>query len=306
MSGVLKALGRVFKKIAHVAKIVLPIALAAAAIVFTGGAALGILPAFSTVVGGLVGGLGLSTTLAGALTGSIVSAGFGAAAGLVTGGVKGAQKGALFGAATGGVLGALSPATFGVGSGASTAAHGATGAWDSAASAGAKGLAPLGIPGITDVGTAAGVAPIADSVGPGIVDTTGNVVPSAVDAAAKTAAGAVPASAKVAASVVPTTNLAPSAAAAATPASTGSPGLLTNLLNNPNALVMGGNLLSGLFTPSAAQEAAQNGDRLFNGVYSGEDPFGPAANYGTPRVNVATARRFRLNPQTLVVEEVRQ
>lgn len=114
MSGVFKAIGKVFKKVVKVALKIAPYALAAAAVIFTGGAALGILPTFSAAVGGLVGSLGLSASITGALTGAITSAGFGAALGFVTGGKKGLQKGALMGALTGGVLGLASPATFGI------------------------------------------------------------------------------------------------------------------------------------------------------------------------------------------------
>jgi hypothetical protein len=137
VSGLFKSIGKIFKKVAKFVIKIAPYALAAAAVVFTGGAALGILPAFSTVVGGLVGGLGLSAGLTGALTGAITSAGFGAALGFVTGGEKGLKKGALMGALTGGVLGAMNPATFGIGQGASGAAT------TSAAQAANNGIAPV-------------------------------------------------------------------------------------------------------------------------------------------------------------------
>jgi hypothetical protein len=134
MSGVFHAIGKVFKKVVKVAKVVLPLALAAAAVVFTGGAALGVLPAFSTVVGGLVGSLGVGSVLAPILTGAITNAGFGSALGLVTGGVKGSQKGAIIGGLLGGVGGAL--------------AGGAGAASATAAPAGSVGNAPwmVGMP----------------------------------------------------------------------------------------------------------------------------------------------------------------
>lgn len=115
MSGLLKGIGKVFKKVGKVALKVLPYAAAAAAVVFTGGAALGVLPSFAGAVGSVVGGLGLSTGLTGAITGAITSAGFGAAGGLLLGGKKGMKAGFLGGLATGGLLGAVSPATFGIG-----------------------------------------------------------------------------------------------------------------------------------------------------------------------------------------------
>jgi hypothetical protein len=114
VSAVFKGIGKVFSKIVKTVVKIAPFALAAAAVVFTGGAALGILPTFSAAVGGLVSSLGLSAGITGALTGAVTSAGFGAALGFVTGGKKGLQKGALMGALTGGVLGMVSPTTFGI------------------------------------------------------------------------------------------------------------------------------------------------------------------------------------------------
>lgn len=120
MSGVLKGIGKVFKKVLKVAKVVLPIALAIGAVVFTGGAALGVLPTFAGAIGGVVTSLGIGGAVGGALTGAIVSAGFGSAIGGATAAatgkpiLKGMQTGALTGAVTGGVMGALNPATFGI------------------------------------------------------------------------------------------------------------------------------------------------------------------------------------------------
>lgn len=114
MSNPLKAVGKVFKKVAKVVMKVAPFALAATAVIFTGGAALGLLPTFSAAVGGLVSGLGLSAGLTGAITGAVTSAGFGSALGFITGGKKGMQKGFLMGALTGGVMGAVNPGMFGI------------------------------------------------------------------------------------------------------------------------------------------------------------------------------------------------
>lgn len=145
MSGIFKSIGKIFSKIVNVVVKIAPYALAAAAVVFTAGAALGVLPAFGAAVGGLVSSLGLSAAVTGALTGAITSAGFGAALGFVTGGTKGMQKGALFGALSGGVLGAINPTTFGivqdpVTGGVTTAHELATGA---AAAQEIKGIAPV-------------------------------------------------------------------------------------------------------------------------------------------------------------------
>jgi hypothetical protein len=77
--------GKVFKKVFAVAKKVLPIALAVGAVVLTGGAAIGALPAVGTVIGGL----GLSAGVTTALTSAVTMAGWGGLAGLVTGGKGG-------------------------------------------------------------------------------------------------------------------------------------------------------------------------------------------------------------------------
>lgn len=272
MSGILRGIKKVFSKIAKVAKVVLPIALGVAAVVFTGGAALGILPTFAGAIGGVVGSLGLSGAVAGALTGSIVSAGFGAAAGFVTGGVKGAQKGALFGAATGGVLGAVNPSTFGVGGAAAkTVGAGLAEAGKSATG----GLLPNG-------GLGAGLSTIKDAVAP---------LPASI--------GGVPAITQAPVAV------APAAAAPGGAVASGASGLL----NNPTALMMGGNLLTGLFTPSEASSAAKaaekNGNRLFSDIYSSGDATSGDPRYASdPHAAVRPVRQFAFNPRTLKVEEV--
>ena len=103
MSGILKGVGKVFKKVFKVVKKVAPIALAVGAIVLTGGAAIGALPA----VGSVLGGLGLSAGVTTALTSAVTMAGWGGLAGLVMGGPKGMVKGALMGGLTGGLLGGV-------------------------------------------------------------------------------------------------------------------------------------------------------------------------------------------------------
>lgn len=113
MSGVAKGVGKVFKKAAKVVKKVAPIALGAAAVYFTAGAALGFAPTLGAAAGSLTGSLGLSGTLGSVVTGAITQAGYGAAIGgltaAATGGSisKGMQAGALTGAVTGGVTGGL-------------------------------------------------------------------------------------------------------------------------------------------------------------------------------------------------------
>lgn len=121
MSGVTKAVGKVFKSVGKTLKWVVPAVLAAGAIVFTAGAAI---PAIGALVGtggwgaaasSLTGLLGLSTetTLGSIVAGAITQAGTGAALGAftsaITGGkiVGGLELGAAAGAITGGVMGAV-------------------------------------------------------------------------------------------------------------------------------------------------------------------------------------------------------
>jgi len=112
MSGVLKSTKKVFKKVTKVVKKIAPIALAAAAIYFTAGAALGG-AGWGATVGAAVRGMAGTGVLADVLAGAVTQAGFGAvlggAIGAVTGKgiLKGAQYGALGGAVTGGATGAF-------------------------------------------------------------------------------------------------------------------------------------------------------------------------------------------------------
>ena len=109
MCNPIRALKKVFKKVAKHAKIIVPVVLGAAAIYFTAGAALG----GTSGISGLVGQLGLGSTLSSVLTGAVTQAGIGAAIGagtsLVTGGDvgKGALLGGAAGAVTGGIAGAV-------------------------------------------------------------------------------------------------------------------------------------------------------------------------------------------------------
>lgn len=109
MSGVLKSIGKVFKKVTSstVGKIVLG-ALAVAAVVVTGGAALGLIPGI-TGLGGLAASLGASPLLAGVLSAAGTGATIGAIGGLISGKgiLKGATTGLLVGAAAGGIGAAL-------------------------------------------------------------------------------------------------------------------------------------------------------------------------------------------------------
>lgn len=109
MSGVVKSVKKVFKK----ALPVIAIALAVVAVVFTGGAALGLAPTWGAAVSGAVSSMGATGVVGGVLSGAVTGAGYGAAVGgglaLATGGdvKKGATQGLLTGAVTGGVAGGL-------------------------------------------------------------------------------------------------------------------------------------------------------------------------------------------------------
>ena len=110
---IFKGIGRFIKKTAKALKKVWPIALAAAAIFFTTGAALGhIGMSWGKVASTLVTKVGIKGTLGKVLTGSIAGAGWGAAIGggvsAAAGGsfTEGARSGALSGAITGGLAGA--------------------------------------------------------------------------------------------------------------------------------------------------------------------------------------------------------
>lgn len=103
MSNPFKAIGKVFKSVVKVVKKVALPALMIGAVVLTGGAALGALPALGTILGSV----GISGTLASVLGGAISMGAVGAVGGFITGGMKGAKMGFLGGALTGGVLGGV-------------------------------------------------------------------------------------------------------------------------------------------------------------------------------------------------------
>lgn len=285
MSGVLKGIGKVFKKVVKVVKKVAIPALAIGAIVLTGGAALGLLPA----VGTLVGGLGLSAGLTTVLTGAITTGAIGAGAGLLTGGIKGMSKGFLMGAATGGIMagaGLMGPAgAFGLdGTPASaTAASGAAGV-------GGAGSAVGGL--VQNSALAQAITNPLPSVFQG---AAGMSVPSVLGGSAAAGVGGTISSLAGAGSA-----LLPTAAAGAGAAAAGG-----GLLSNPLLMsqLLGG--VSQAFAPNeykqrfnAEQDAAERnsyfayggGDPdgkkkkfgMIQGVYSSRaNPFG-TADYGTP------------------------
>lgn len=122
MSGVLKGIKKVFKRVGKIVKKVAPVVLAAAAVYFTAGAAMGLLPAGATAGSAAAGAMGLSGTLGGVVSGAVTQAGYGAVIGgavaEVSGGdfKEGMQQGAAAGALTGGVMGGVDPSSVGVAS----------------------------------------------------------------------------------------------------------------------------------------------------------------------------------------------
>lgn len=168
MSGVVRAIGKAFKAVGKfVKKYALP-ALAIAAVVFTGGAAIGALPALGSVLG--AGGLGLSAGLTSVLTTAATSATIGAGISAVTGGniIKGATTGLI----TGGIAGGAGALMGGIGAGAASGAASAAGTVAPAA-----GSAVSTLPGMIDVTAAlGGAAPVtAAAAGGGIGGAVGNV-----------------------------------------------------------------------------------------------------------------------------------
>lgn len=150
MSGILKSIGKVFRKIK---KFALPV-LAIGAIALTGGAALGILPA----VGSTIGGLGLGSTVTAALTTAAQGATMGALTSAVTGGniMKGATTGFGIGAGLGAAGAALGGTAMAAG-GAGQAAQ-AAGDMSGITVGGAAQTAMSSIPAASGVGATAGTA----------------------------------------------------------------------------------------------------------------------------------------------------
>lgn len=319
MSGFLKSIGKVFKKVVKTVVKVLPYALAAAAVVFTAGAALGLgLPTFTAAVGGVAAKLGLGATLTGALTGSITSAGFGAAIGGVLGGSKGLKMGALTGALTGGLMGAANPATFGIVKGAEgvTTANALRNGGNAFAAAGSKTGLVTGADGITR--TALESLP----VNPISVTSTPEITPalsksmtggtggfgSAASALQPTAGAPV---ADVARSAI--TSAATGAAPAGTSAAGGAGGFMGMLNNNP---LLAQSLLGGISNVFGGNEADDRysaeykydkkaAEDAYGGVYSGNsNAFGSVGLPPPPNLQRPVAKRWAWNQQTNRVEEV--
>ena len=168
-------IGKVFKKVLKTAVKVAPYALAAGAVVFTAGTALGVI---APSVGGWSGAMGsLATRIAGngllgnVLTGALTKAGYGAAIGAATAAVTGNKigKGAAMGAAAGAVYGGI---TGGIEGGGffRTPPQGTVGV-----SLPNNGATPGDIPGTELSRTGGGIVPVSGQASnAGIMDRAGN------------------------------------------------------------------------------------------------------------------------------------
>lgn len=185
MSNPFKAIGKAFKSVVRVVKKIALPALAIAAVVLTGGAALGVLPSVGSVLGGI--GISASSTLGTVLMGAAKAATFGAVGSALTGGniVKGATAGFI----TGGLLGGANAALGGLGK----AAQAGAGGLGNASSINQTALESL------RSGTSAATSGASGAVTQGL----GNVANAAVQSGGVAAATGAPAIAPVAASAAP-------------------------------------------------------------------------------------------------------
>lgn len=126
MSGVIKGVGKVFKRVAGGVSKILPVALAAGAVMFTAGNALGVTSSWGDAVKSVTDSLGMGSTLSNVISGAVTNAGYGAVAGAATSAIAGGDvmQGTQYGAAAGAVMG------------------GAKGAYDSYAGSGDGGGGP--------------------------------------------------------------------------------------------------------------------------------------------------------------------
>jgi hypothetical protein len=191
VSNPFKAIGKAFKAVVKVVKKVALPALAIGAVVLTGGAALGVLPALGGA-GGLLAGIGITGPLAGVLTSAATSATIGAVGSALTGGsiIKGATTGLIVGGAMGGLGALMNPAASA--SNAVSAAGNATKTGATAANA-AGNVATTALPSATSQASAFTKA-FTPFAGNGAVPALGGV-PTV--AAVPTSVAAVPAAASV-------------------------------------------------------------------------------------------------------------
>lgn len=268
MSGVIKSIGKAFKKVTKVIKKIALPALAIGAVVLTGGAALGLLPS----IGALGGSLGLSAGLTGILSTAASGATFGFAGALLTGKnpIKGATMGLVTGAVAGGI-GALASPT------ASTAATGASTAGGGAASAASPGAAMgNGVQAMNVNSSVAGLGGIGSATAPGVAAIT----PSA--------AGAVAAAPQVAA--VPT----------------GSSGGFMGFLNRNPTLTAG--LIQGIGSGMVASEQSKQAEREraavaanygdMGGLFTMPEGYGATGQPAAERYDGAVYGRVKYDPNT--------
>jgi hypothetical protein len=188
MSGLFKSIGKIFKKVGKILKKIALPALAIAAVVVTGGAALGLLPGIAGL-GGLAASLGASPLIAGVLSAAGTGATLGAITGFVTtgklsGAISGASTGFLAGAVTGGIGAALGggggAASAALQPGASAAADGASSTFDSivggAGATGSIGQAASGIGGAVGSGLGEGVIAAAPAAASGAASAGGGIL----------------------------------------------------------------------------------------------------------------------------------
>lgn len=164
MSGIFRAIGKVFKSVVKVVKKFALPALAIGAVIMTGGAAIGALPSLGSLLG--AGGLGLSAGLTSAITTAATSATIGAGMSLITGGDP--LKGATMGLITGGALGGIGALT-GIGGAASGAATGAQTAAETMVTLPSTG-ASIGLPAVG--GAATGIGGATAAAAPAIAGAT--------------------------------------------------------------------------------------------------------------------------------------
>jgi hypothetical protein len=108
MSGIAKGVSKVFKKVAQGIGKYGPALLAAGALFFTAGSALGVTSSWADTVSGVMGKLGAGSTLTGILSSAVTTAGYGAVAGGAVGALGGdAMGGMQMGAAGGAIVGAV-------------------------------------------------------------------------------------------------------------------------------------------------------------------------------------------------------
>lgn len=229
MSGIIKSVGKAFKKVTKVVKKVALPALAIGAVVLTGGAALGALPS----IGALGAKLGLSAGLTSILSTAASGATFGAVGSLLMGKnpIKGATTGLLIGGLTGGI--------------------------------GAIGAAPAASAGQAAAGTATSIggaaAKAAANAASGAVSPAIAAAPQAIGRAMSNVGGIGSASPTVAALTPAGVAAAPTVAAVNATGATASGGGLLGFLNRNPLLASG--LIQGIGSGMVAGEQAKEARR---------------------------------------------